>query len=93
MNPKIILGLLIGASVGVWLPIGNSSTTAAVLSEGSELVQQSAIEFEVVELEGRNSSELLIAGNSSSNSSSNSNSNSSSNSNSNSDSGSRRWRR
>ena len=74
MNPKIIIGLLMGAGVAVLLPIGNSSATAAVLSERSESARQAAIQVEVVDLEGRNSSEMLIAGNSSSNSNSNSNS-------------------
>jgi hypothetical protein len=87
MNPKVILGLIMGAGVGVLLlPIGNSSATAAVLSERSESARPSAIQFEVVDLEGRKSSEMLLAENSSSNSSSNSNSNSNTNSNSNSNS-------
>jgi hypothetical protein len=98
MNPKVILGLLMSAGIGVFLPIGNPSATAAILSERTEPARQSAIQFEVVDLEGRNSPEMLIAGNSSSNSSnnssnnssSNSSSNSNSNSNSNSDSGRRR---
>ncbi len=72
MNPKVILGLLMGAGLGVLLPVGNPSATAAVLSERSDLVRQSAIQFEVADLEERNSSEMLIAGNSSSNSSSDS---------------------
>ena len=83
MNPKVMLGLFMGAGLGVLLPIGNPSATAAVLSERSDLVRQSAIQFEVADLEERNSSEMLIAGNSSSNSSSNDSSNSSSNSSSN----------
>jgi hypothetical protein len=84
MNPKVILGLIIGAGVAVLLPIANpSSATAAVRSARSELGRQSAIQFEVVDLEARNSSKMLIAGNSSSNSSSNDNSNTSSNSSSN----------
>jgi hypothetical protein len=88
MNPKVILGLIMGAGVAVLLPIGNSSATAAVLSERSESARPSAIQFEVVDLEGRNSSEMLLAENSSSNSSSNTSSNTNSNSNSNTNSNS-----
>lgn len=83
MNSKVILGLLMGAGVGALLPIGDSSANAAVLSEQSESARQSAIQVEVVDLEGRGSSEQLIAGNSSSNTSSNTSSNSSSNTSSN----------
>ena len=84
MNPKVILNLLMSAGVGTVLTIG--SATAATLSEPSESTRQSAIQVDVVDLEGRDASEQLIAGNSSSNSSNNSSSNNSSNSNSNSNS-------
>ncbi|NJO40365.1 MAG: hypothetical protein HC769_02040 [Cyanobacteria bacterium CRU_2_1] len=80
MNPKVILGLLMSASVGALLPIGNSSATAAAFSERSESARQSVIQVDVVDLAERDSSEQLIAGNSSSNSSSDSSSNSNSNS-------------
>lgn len=86
MNPKVILSLLMSAGVGALLPIG--SATAATISERSESARQSVIQVDVVDLEGRDSSEQLIAGNSSSNSSNNSNSNSSNNSSNNSNSNS-----
>jgi hypothetical protein len=86
MNPKVILGLLVGASVGVVLPIESPSATAAALSDRSESSRQSSIQIDLVDFEARNSFEQLIAGNSSSNSSSDSDSDSNSNSSSNSSS-------
>jgi hypothetical protein len=79
MNPKIVLGLFLSASAA----FVSQSATAAVLSEQSVSGQQSSIEVNVVELERRGSSELILAENSSSNSSSNTSSNSSSNESSN----------
>jgi hypothetical protein len=79
MNPKIVLGLFLSASAAFF----SQSATAAVLSEQPVSGQQSSIEVDVVDLNRRGSSELILAENSSSNSSSNESSNNSSNSSSN----------
>jgi hypothetical protein len=75
MNPKIVLGLFLSASAA----FVSQSATAAVLSEQSVSGQQSSIEVNVVELERRGSSELILAENSSNNTSNNESNNTSNN--------------
>ncbi|MBD2492850.1 hypothetical protein [Nostoc sp. FACHB-280] len=80
MNPKIILGLLIGASFGLFLPVGSQSVQAASFESQSELKRTSSIEFGVVDLAGGESAKLSLADNSERDSSSNNDSNSDSDS-------------
>ena len=86
MNPKVMLGLFLSANAGLLLPIAIQSATATVLPDQPTAARQSSVEVDVVDLDRHESSELLLAGNSSSNSSSNESSNSSSDSSSNSSS-------
>jgi hypothetical protein len=83
MNPKVMLGLFLSTNVGLLLPIAIQSATAAVLSDQPTATRQSSVEVDVVDLDRRESSELLLAENTSSNDSSNSSSNTSSNESSN----------